>query len=373
MTLSKASRVPVASLALIVLTLVAAFFTLTNPDSLLRWGYIPEPLGAPTFLHRAASAFTSLFVHLDPLHLLGNMLVLAAVGPAVERAAGPVKLLLVFFVAGLIGVAAHHLAVTTMLTKIAGDPLAGSSAAIAGLIGFAWLRFHRTRVPLLPNIWAPVWVVILAWLVLQAAGAWFSASQFGATTSYIAHLAGFVAGFALAFPLGAATSAADEAWQEHQRQAAQRGSMTHAAVLKQRVESTEDFDSMALLGANLEESGDKEEAAQTYAKLMRNSPKHAAAAAIRLALLSRFDTVPRIERLRIARSLSDDNPEAAALILDSVAAEPDDTHTASALEALLELHADKDERAARAAKRRLLAEYSLSPEADRARPRHPEL
>lgn len=373
MTLSKTSRLPVATLALILFSLVAAFFTLTSPDSLLRWGYIPEPLGTPTLLHRATSAFTSLFVHLDPLHLLGNMLVLAAVGPAVERAAGPVRLLIVFLAAGLIGVAAHHVAATAMLTKIAGDPLAGSSAAIAGLIGYAWLRFHRTRVPLLPSIWAPVWVVILLWVVLQAAGAWFSASQFGATTAYIAHLAGFVAGFVLAFPLGAATSAADEAWQLHQQQAAQRGSATHAAVLKERVESTDDWDSMALLAANFEESGEKEDAAQAYAKLLRSSPAHGAVAATRLALLARCDLVTRPDRLRIARDLSQANPEAAALLLDSVAAEPADTHTPAALEALLDLHAGSDEHAARSAKRRLLNEYSLSPEADRARARHPEL
>ena len=357
--MSKPTRLPVATLALIALSLVAAFFTLTNSDSLLRWGYIPQPLGDPTAFQRIATAFTSLFVHLDPLHLLGNMLVLAAVGPAVERAAGTWKLLLVFFVSGLVGVAAHHVATNTVSTAIASEPLAGSSAAIAGLIGYAWLRFHRAKVPLLPSLWVPVWGVILVWVFLQAAGAWFSATQFGAQVAYFAHIFGFAAGFLLAFALGAAASAANEAWEEHLREAATHGSATTAAVLRGR----DDTASLTQLAKTLDDSGERDEAAGVFAKLALD-PSHTDDAVTRLAAMGKLGLVARTDRMRIAQSAS---PNTAGLLLDSLINEPDDAITPAALEALAAQHNDAN------AARRLLAEYSLSPEADRVRAKYPEL
>lgn len=355
------------------MSLVAAFFTLTDPDSLLRWGYIPTPLGAPTLMHRVASALTSLFVHLDPLHLLGNMLVLAAVGPAVERAAGTWKLLLVFFVAGLLGVAAHHAAALTVLPKIAGEAVAGSSGAIAGLIGYAWLRFHRSRVPLLPSVWVPVWAIILLWLGLQVGGAWFSASQFGSPVAYFAHLAGFVAGFLLAFPLGASAAAADEAWQEHLAEASQRGADATVTALRNRAVKSDDADAVAQLAANLESNGEVDQAVALYAQLLQGQSEHGATAATRLAVLHRLDVVPRDDRLRAAQFLGKDHREASALVLDSIVSEPADRLTPSALEALVELWHVADPGMARQAARRLLSEYSLSPEADRVRLRRPDL
>jgi membrane associated rhomboid family serine protease len=367
------SRLPIATLALIVVSLVAAFFTLTNPDSLLRWGHIPTPLGEPTPFHRFASALTSLFVHLDPLHLLGNMLVLAAVGPSVERAAGAWKLLVVFFIAGLLGVAAHHAASLIVLPAIAGDALAGSSGAIAGLIGYAWLRFHRARVPLLPSVWVPVWVVILVWLGLQVGGAWFSASQFGSSVAYFAHLVGFVAGFLLAFPLGASAAAADEAWQEHLAKATHRGTMATVAVLKNRSVEMGDAGALAELAANLESDGETEEATKVYARLLTESADHAALATTRLAVLRRLGSVSRPERLGVALGLGAEQREAAALILDSLVDEPADRLTPSALEALVETWCAVDLGSARSAARRLMADYALSPEADRVRSRYPDL
>lgn len=350
--------VPFATLSLILLSLAAAAMTLSNPDALLRWGYIPEPLAAPSVLQRAISAFTSLFVHLDPLHLLGNMLFLAAVGPAVERAAGWWKLLLVFVVSGLVGVAAHHLASVTVLSAGAGDALAGSSAAIAGLIGYAWLRFHRAKVPLLPNLWAPVWLVILLWVVLQAAGAWFSAVQFGAPVAYFAHIFGFVSGFLLAFPLGAASGAADEAWREHLDEATKSSPAARTQALRSKGDSA----SLAELAESHESAGDRDASVAAYIRLLETDPAFENAVAVsKLANLGGLNRISRAERMRIGSGLAAELPSAAALLFDSVANEPDDSLTPAALEALVLATGDAS------AKRRLLSEYSLSPEAERVK------
>jgi membrane associated rhomboid family serine protease len=353
------------------LSLIAAFFTLTNPDALLRWGYIPVPLGMPSAFQRGASALSSLFVHLDPLHLMGNMLFLAAVGPAVERAAGPFRMLLVFFLAGIVGVVAHHFASLTIFPKVSAEPLAGSSAAIAGLIGYAWLRFHRAKVPLLPNLWAPVWIVILVWLALQAAGAWFSSVQFSASTAYFAHLGGFVAGFFLAFPLGAAAGAEDEAWQEHLAAASRRGKGATAAVLKNRMAESGDFAAVAQLAALSEEEGRIPEASDLYVRLVIDSASHRAAAITRLAHLGMLDRVPRQTRFRLARAASE-QPAVVALLLESLADEPADAISPSILEALANLDEVDPVRAMDAA-RRILKDYSLSPEAERIRSKYPGL
>ena len=363
--MSKPQRLPIATLALIAISLVAASFTLTDPDSLLRWGYIPQPLGSPTTVQRIATAVTSLIVHLDPLHLLGNMLVLAAVGPAVERAVGMWKLLLVFLVSGLIGVAAHHVAATTATPAIAGEPLAGSSAAIAGLIGYAWLRFHRAKVPLLPNLWAPVWVVILVWVVLQAGGAWFSSIQFGAPVAYFAHLFGFVAGFALGLIFGAAATATNEAWEEHLREAAKHGHSTKAAVLRGR----SDAGSQAQLAMTLLQSGELDQAAAIYAKLAQESGR-VEDAVTRLASMGKLGLIPRADRMRMA---SNSESDTAGLLLDSLLHEPDDSLTPAALEAAVDLQARVNPNVAKSAVRRLLNEYALSPEAERIRTKYPEL
>jgi membrane associated rhomboid family serine protease len=350
--------IPFATLALILVCLAAAWMTLSNPDALLRWGYIPEPLATPSVLQRLVSAFTSLFVHLDPLHLLGNMLFLAAVGPAVERAAGWWKLLIVFVVAGLVGVAGHHLAATTAMERIAAEPLAGSSAGIAGLIGYAWLRFRNAKVPLLPNLWTPVWLVILFWIVLQAAGAWFASVQFGASVAYFAHLFGFIAGFLLAFPLGAAADAADEGWREHLAEAAERSPAAKAEALRKRG----DADSIAELALSQERAGERDAAVDSYLRLMDADPGYDGGLAVtKLAGLGKLALIPRRERLRMGSAIVQAHPSAAALLFDSVANEPADSLTPAALEALVQATNDQ------AAKRRLLTEYSLSPEAERVR------
>lgn len=284
------------------------------------------------------------------------MLVLAAIGPAVERATGWWKLLLVFFVAGLCGVAAHHAAAITVLQGMSGEALAGSSAAIAGLVGYAWLRFHRARVPLLPSFWAPVWLVILVWVVLQAAGAWFSASQFGAPIAYFAHIFGFVAGFLLAFPLGAAAGAADEAWQEHLDEASKRSPAARTQALRTKGDSA----SLAELAESHEAGGEREAAVGAYLQLFEADPAFENAMAVsKLANFGALDRLSRAERMRIGTALATDHPSAAALLFDSVANEPADGLTPAALEAIVRTTGDQ------AAKRRLLTEYSLSPEAER--------
>ena len=83
---------------------------------------------------RIYSALTCLFLH-DPqniLHLLGNLVFLAAVGPLVESEVGPLRFVVVYVLAGLAGVAAHW---SVAASSGVGTPLIGASSAIAGCVG----------------------------------------------------------------------------------------------------------------------------------------------------------------------------------------------------------------------------------------------
>ena len=79
------NRLPWVTLVLLALCLGFAGVTLAENSAATNWGFIPGySFSAKETLLRL---FSSMFVHVAYLHLLGNMVFLAAVGPAVEQAA----------------------------------------------------------------------------------------------------------------------------------------------------------------------------------------------------------------------------------------------------------------------------------------------
>lgn len=179
---------------------LALAFAVTIDDELIyRFGFRPEFPQAKAFL-------THVFLHSNLVHLLGNMVFLAAVGPAVEAVAGKVRFGLTFFLAAFAGVLAYWGVAAGVDTPA---PYIGASSAVAGLVGYAAVRFFSLRVPVAPRVKMPVVAVALVWVGLQALGALLAGTQLGGTggTSYVAHLAGFTTGVVLAFALGASGEA----------------------------------------------------------------------------------------------------------------------------------------------------------------------
>lgn len=106
-----------------------------TPQILLKWGadYGPATITRGEWWR----ILTSTFVHLGFLHVFFNMMVLAQIGPFMERILGNAAFLLVYLVSGITGA----------LCSLAWDPYmysAGASGAIFGLygalIGFLALR-----------------------------------------------------------------------------------------------------------------------------------------------------------------------------------------------------------------------------------------
>lgn len=355
-------RLPWATFSIIIANLVVAYFALNNPDFALRWGFTPKPLANPGVAERAITLFTSMFVHVSPLHLLANMLFIAAVGPPAERAAGSLKFAIIFFAAGIAGVLVHWFLAPVSMPAIAGEPLVGASAPVAGLVGYSLVRFYRVKVPLLPKLWVPVFVVILFWIALQVAAGFVAVSQFGAQTGYWAHVGGFVAGLSLALLFRASSEAAEEAWHDHLREADMRSAAAGAAAAKKGAQRA---DALKKAFEHAESLGNDEEADNALLHLLETDPNYDDGfAAVKLAERKILSRLPASARIRIASAMQ--NESAAEVLLLSILEEEPGAETPNTLLALIEMFAQTDKHAARVHYERLMREYALSPQAETA-------
>lgn len=198
---------------LIVALSMAGFVWLAtmNPDVqaafLLRWGAVPRSLFSPALLSdalldgRAFSLVSALFLHVNWLHLLGNLLFLLIFGLPAERSLGPLRFLVLFVFCGV----AANLSAAWSLDGT-GAVIIGSSGAVSGLIGAFLVLFPRAQLAIvlplglfLEFVRTPASVLIGIWALLQLMFAYVGPT-FGAV-AWWAHLAGFALGMLLAIPM----------------------------------------------------------------------------------------------------------------------------------------------------------------------------
>ena len=144
-----------------------------------------------------ATLVTAQFLHGGLMHLIGNLVAILLAGILVERKAGAVRLLIVFLVSGVAG-----LAVEAAAGPGSTAPILGASAGAAGLMGgilrrdprgqvrIPWLGGGRLRLRSVPAV-----PLIGVWLIAQVAGLAFAA---GEPIAFLAHGTGFVMGALLA-------------------------------------------------------------------------------------------------------------------------------------------------------------------------------
>jgi membrane associated rhomboid family serine protease len=366
------NKTPYGTLALLAANFIAAYFSLGNPDAAQAWGFTPAPLAPIGGMERALTALTSMFLHLDPIHLLGNMLFLAAVGPPVEKAAGPIRFLALYLLVGFAGVLAHWGIAMIVGGWLAAEPIVGASGAIAGLVGYAWLRFYRAKVPALPRVYVPVWSLILLWMIMQAVGAFVVARQYGGAVAFWAHIGGFAAGFVYALLLGAGRGADDEVWDASLSEAGARGRAAKAATARTRLEADpKDSRALVALIKSLEDTDQQSEAIAAAQRLADSAPAFDDGFAIRkLASARALGAIRAAKRLRLASQVG---PELGEVLLGSILEEPAGPETAPALAGLVELLEGSDRAAARRYAKRLASEFELDPETVAAKGRWPDL
>jgi len=151
---------------------------------------------------RLYTLFTSMFMHANIPHLVGNMMFLYIFGDNIEDAFGHGRYFAFYFVCGIAASAMHIISITT--TEEMYIPAIGASGAISGVLGAYLLLYPRARVlTLVLYGWAyvariPSIFFIGFWFVYQLLLGFLPQSG---GVAYWAHIGGFIAGMALALIL----------------------------------------------------------------------------------------------------------------------------------------------------------------------------
>ncbi|MDP3994513.1 MAG: rhomboid family intramembrane serine protease [bacterium] len=188
------------TLALILVNIVVFFSTAFSVDfeSIIEiFGVTPGQVLSGSGL---LTLFTSMFLHADLVHLLGNMWFLWIFGDNVEGNLGPLKFILFYLT---VGVVASLIDVYTASPERLGIPTIGASGAISGVLGGYVILYPHNKIR--TQFWAffrPYVISIPAYLYL---GVWFlyQLVYIGTPTNiaYMAHIGGFVAGAIFILPL----------------------------------------------------------------------------------------------------------------------------------------------------------------------------
>ena len=185
--------------ALLVANLAAAVATLVAGSSKVfeAYGFVPTDPTWPDLV-------TSMFLHGNLWHIVGNLIFLWSFGDNVEDVLGAVPFLALFLLSGAVACGAH-----LAMNPTSELPLIGASGGISGVLG-AYVVFF-------PRVPTDLSLVVLRWEVrsfkvtaLVAAWAWFAQQVvFGwvlrltgldevVPIAFWAHVGGVVAGVALA-------------------------------------------------------------------------------------------------------------------------------------------------------------------------------
>ena len=146
------------------------------------------------------TAVTSMFMHGDWLHLLGNMLFLWIFGNNVEDVMGHVRYLLFYLLAGLAATGLQTAITLASSSEATAEiPNLGASGAISGVLGAYFLILPRARILtvivfVLREI--PAWVFLGIYFALQLYDANFQLRHppEGGGVAVFAHVGGFLFG-----------------------------------------------------------------------------------------------------------------------------------------------------------------------------------
>lgn len=193
-------RTPVVVVAFVAVNLAMFVAQHAQPMFTETWSLVPATLWRGPDPHAWLTIVSSMFLHADWPHLLGNGWFLWLFGNNIEDRLGPARFVLFYVLSGLVAAMAQVAVAPQSLV-----PMIGASGAISGILG-AYLRYFPmtpvvTLVPfIVPIVPIPAFVFVVVWFVFQftqGIGSLANAGQEGGV-AWWAHIGGFLAGFWLA-------------------------------------------------------------------------------------------------------------------------------------------------------------------------------
>ncbi len=202
-------RRPWVTVGLVSACVLAYFATRLLPDGpLLLYQFAWKPR-SPSLL----TAITSCFLHAGLLHLVGNLVYLAFLGPPVEDRLGRRRFLLLYVLSGACAMAAQALVIQWRAPDLAASPVVGASGAVAGVLGAFLIRLPSARIRVLTATMfllhginkvtvklVPAVVAVALWVILQLA---YALTWADVRTAYWSHLGGLAIGAGIAISRGA--------------------------------------------------------------------------------------------------------------------------------------------------------------------------
>ncbi len=161
----------------------------TDEALILQFGLVPAAYGANghDLLSQVAAPLTYQFLHGGWIHLLVNMVSLAAFGAPVERLLGARRFVLFYLSAGVVAGLVH-----VLLFPASTDPVVGASGAISGVFGavLMLMRYVGSLNSLLPV--AAIWIGLNVFFGVFGG----TPGAGGEQIAWAAHIGGFVYGLA---------------------------------------------------------------------------------------------------------------------------------------------------------------------------------
>lgn len=166
-------------------------------DRVVRtFGFVPASVSNLN-LSAIPTLVTSMFLHGDLLHLLGNMVFLLVFGRRAENQLERINFLTFYLTAGITACLTH-----TLMEPDSSVPLIGASGAISGILGAFFVYNPTARItfvlePILIyflrrlTIRLPAWIFLPVWFFLQVS---MGLKQHGSNVAFCAHVGGFLAG-----------------------------------------------------------------------------------------------------------------------------------------------------------------------------------
>ncbi|MEM3478791.1 MAG: rhomboid family intramembrane serine protease [Candidatus Bathyarchaeia archaeon] len=207
---NRPSRRPYVNYALILVNIVVFFYfylqgAKTFRLAILSYGAIPANILSG---RRLETLLTSMFMHADIMHLLGNMLYLWVFGDNIEDALGHAKYLIFYLFGGLFA-SLIHIASTILSLYTSpipyvvvemGTPAVGASGAISAVLGAYMLLYPHARIRTLvfyifiTIVSIPAYYYLGFWFIYQMLMGIVSLSGLLSGVAFWAHIGGFVFG-----------------------------------------------------------------------------------------------------------------------------------------------------------------------------------